>query len=257
MPTTWPARLRSGPPELPGLTAASNWMRPLRVGPSPTGMVRSSPEMTPALSEPTSPSGCPTANASSPTWRPPAAEHRGHDHLRRPVGRQHGDVVLGVLARRPRPGFGAVGEGHLDRAGAGDDVAGGEDRAVVVHDHARAQPLERAAVPTGRCPRDARPGSRRATGRSSRTPGLNGRARLPPPPAPRRRRPRRSPPPPTWRAATPSSPAADQQPRPERDSEQTDAHPQPEASRPRLTRHAWTVSPWRRGAPSGASTRTA
>jgi hypothetical protein len=26
MPTTWPARFRSGPPELPGLMAASVWM---------------------------------------------------------------------------------------------------------------------------------------------------------------------------------------------------------------------------------------
>ena len=33
MPTTCPARLSSGPPLLPGLTAASNWMSPVRVGP--------------------------------------------------------------------------------------------------------------------------------------------------------------------------------------------------------------------------------
>ena len=31
MPTTWPAELTSGPPELPGLMAASVWIRPLRL----------------------------------------------------------------------------------------------------------------------------------------------------------------------------------------------------------------------------------
>ena len=41
MPTTWPARLSSGPPELPGLTAASNWMRPSGSVRPATGMVRS------------------------------------------------------------------------------------------------------------------------------------------------------------------------------------------------------------------------
>ena len=34
MPTTWPAALTSGPPELPGLMAASVWMRPSRATPS-------------------------------------------------------------------------------------------------------------------------------------------------------------------------------------------------------------------------------
>ena len=53
MPTTWPSRLSSGPPELPGLTAASNWIRPLSVWPVfGTVNERSRPETTPALSEP-------------------------------------------------------------------------------------------------------------------------------------------------------------------------------------------------------------
>ena len=37
MPTTCPARLSSGPPLLPGLTAASNWMRPVSVCRRPVG----------------------------------------------------------------------------------------------------------------------------------------------------------------------------------------------------------------------------
>ena len=43
MPTTWPLRLSSGPPELPGLTAASNWMRPFSVVPPSTGIERFEP----------------------------------------------------------------------------------------------------------------------------------------------------------------------------------------------------------------------
>ena len=55
MPTTCPLRLSSGPPELPGLTAASNWMRPLqRRAALDVEIERFSPEMTPALSEPDS-----------------------------------------------------------------------------------------------------------------------------------------------------------------------------------------------------------
>ena len=40
MPTTWPSRLSSGPPELPGLTAASTWIRPWRTGPSASRLDR-------------------------------------------------------------------------------------------------------------------------------------------------------------------------------------------------------------------------
>src|SRR5690606_4181709 len=44
MPMTRPAASRRGPPELPGLTEASNWMRPLR---PPLSVVRSRPDTTP------------------------------------------------------------------------------------------------------------------------------------------------------------------------------------------------------------------
>ena len=51
MPTTSPRRLRSGPPEFPGLIAASVWSTPRIVSeneaPSPAVMVRARPETTP------------------------------------------------------------------------------------------------------------------------------------------------------------------------------------------------------------------
>ena len=52
IPTTSPAALTSGPPELPGFTAASNWIRS-RIVCTPPGARywRSVPETTPALTE--------------------------------------------------------------------------------------------------------------------------------------------------------------------------------------------------------------
>ena len=44
MPTTRPRLSSSGPPELPGLTAASNWMSPVHL-PLSVSAVRSSPEI--------------------------------------------------------------------------------------------------------------------------------------------------------------------------------------------------------------------
>jgi hypothetical protein len=62
MPITWPSRSSSGPPELPGLTAASIWIRPCRTTPlSSSSNDRSSPEITPALIESMRPNGLPTA----------------------------------------------------------------------------------------------------------------------------------------------------------------------------------------------------
>ena len=68
IPTTRPRRSNSGPPEFPGFTAASNWISSRRCSSLSDGAnCRSSPDTTPALSEPTRPNGLPTAYTSSPT----------------------------------------------------------------------------------------------------------------------------------------------------------------------------------------------
>ena len=63
-----PCDFNNGPPELPGLTAASNWINAMdhdvAIGHSNT---RSKPEITPELIEPYKPNGFPTTKASSPT----------------------------------------------------------------------------------------------------------------------------------------------------------------------------------------------
>jgi hypothetical protein len=71
-PTTRARESASAPPELPGFSAASVWItssisrtaEPLRAGSD-----RPSPDTTPAVTDPASPSGLPTATTSWPTTR--------------------------------------------------------------------------------------------------------------------------------------------------------------------------------------------
>jgi hypothetical protein len=72
MPTTRDDESASAPPELPGLSAASVWMTSSTtraVRPSRVGSDRPSPLTTPAVTDPASPSGVPTATTSWPTRR--------------------------------------------------------------------------------------------------------------------------------------------------------------------------------------------
>ena len=65
MPITSPSMLTSAPPELPGLMAASVWMKSLMFSAGPC--VRPTAETMPAVTVDSSPSGLPTARAQSPT----------------------------------------------------------------------------------------------------------------------------------------------------------------------------------------------
>ena len=68
MPTTLPPASRSAPPELPGLIAASVWMRLRMLVPSSTVISRPKAEMIPAVTELVYvPSGLPIAMAICPT----------------------------------------------------------------------------------------------------------------------------------------------------------------------------------------------
>src|ERR1035438_3569779 len=74
MPMTWPAISTSGPPEVPGLMAASVWMNfwnwlgaPLGPGSS---MERFLAETMPAVTVSDSENGLPIARTQSPTWAP-------------------------------------------------------------------------------------------------------------------------------------------------------------------------------------------
>ena len=133
MPTTSPSIVTSGPPELPGLAAASNWIRLVSICcPSGERNWRFRPETTPADADGPMPNGKPTAT----TWSP-GREVGGRAHRRRlevvgdRLGAQDGEVVLGLRAQHDRVGLGAVEEGDPDLLGAADDVQVGEDGAVV------------------------------------------------------------------------------------------------------------------------------
>ena len=145
MPITSPGWLSSGPPELPGLTAASNWMRPCCVVPSSARIVRSSAEITPEVVVSSRPSGLPTATTGSPTPTPSPPSTAGTTTDGSVAGRStamsRAGSDVGDLGGRA----GAVGVDDLDRRGVVDDVVGGEDRAVLVDDHAGAEPGELAA----------------------------------------------------------------------------------------------------------------
>ncbi len=70
MPTTSPSIVTSGPPELPGLAAASNWIRLVSMRlPSGERYSRLRPETTPAVTDGPMPNGKPTATTSSPGAR--------------------------------------------------------------------------------------------------------------------------------------------------------------------------------------------
>jgi hypothetical protein len=116
MPTTSPSMVTSGPPELPGLAAASNWMR-FFISCLPSGE-RNDPLQArhhAADTEGPMPNGKPTAITLSPGARSEVermvAAIRSSGILLR---LQHRQVVLGLHAGDGGGGFQAVGEDDLD-----------------------------------------------------------------------------------------------------------------------------------------------
>ena len=84
---TSPAAFTSGPPELPGLIAASVWMALMNAvlaGPSPAATGRLSALTMPVVTVPGSPSGAPTAIDGSPTTTFVGVA----EHQRRQAGRR-------------------------------------------------------------------------------------------------------------------------------------------------------------------------
>jgi len=69
MPIRRPAESSSGPPELPGLMAASVWIRWSMITPLSACSERSSAEMMPVVSVQSRPNGLPIANTFCPTLR--------------------------------------------------------------------------------------------------------------------------------------------------------------------------------------------
>src|SRR6478735_6506928 len=95
IPTTSPSVVTSGPPELPGLTAASNWMRLVSAGRSLASYSRRNPDTTP----------CDTGGR---------AQGRGGQVIRQLLRLQYGKIVLGANADHLGLGLGAILELDFD-----------------------------------------------------------------------------------------------------------------------------------------------
>ena len=150
-PMTSPFMFSSGPPELPGLMAASVWMKCWNWPLAPGSMVRFLAEMMPAVTVCDSAKGLPMASTQSPTCgRVGVAQLHGRqrsagvdlDHC------QIGGLVDADHARRTALVL-VVGIGReldVDLVGLLDHVIVGDDVALGIDDEARAERLAHLAV---------------------------------------------------------------------------------------------------------------
>ncbi len=137
MPTISPCMLTSGPPELPGLMAASVCKKSSK-GPWP--IWRAFALMMPAVTVAWSPKGEPTAITQSPTWTLSESPSRAKGNLPLPSSRRSTarSVFLSMpttfaLCLLPSSVMTSISRGPLHDVGVGEGDAGG------VHDDARAQ----------------------------------------------------------------------------------------------------------------------
>ena len=144
-PITRPCASSSGPPELPGLIAASVWTAPGMVKPLGESISRSSAETMPVVTVPESPNGLPIAIATSPGRS--SAEEASSSGLTSAgmsgrIDLEHGEVGRGVLADQLGGQLLAV---RAERDGVVrarlDDVLVGHDVALAVDEEAGAAAL--------------------------------------------------------------------------------------------------------------------
>ena len=141
MPTTSPREETSGPPELPGLSAASVWItssisRPLRER-SERPSAETTPVVTVELEAERIADGDHELAALELFGIAKRRRRQGH----RFVDAQQREIGIGVVADEPRPQFLAVGRGDVNACGGTEragDVTVGEDQAVRRQDDAGA-----------------------------------------------------------------------------------------------------------------------
>jgi len=99
IPTTEPSRATSGPPEFPGLTAASNWIRSVKTRFDSGDLYDlCNPDITPEVSVIPIPNGLPTATTSSPIMKARCVSKRGGlKVVRNLIGMEHRHIILGLL----------------------------------------------------------------------------------------------------------------------------------------------------------------
>ena len=139
----------SGPPELPGLAAASNWIRLVRSRwPSGERNSRLRPETTPEETDGPIPKGNPDGDdfvAQREVFR--RAHRGGHEIVGDGLRLEHGEIVFRLHADDGRFRLQPVGENHLDPLRPGDDVEVGQDDALVDDDDPGAHSLFGVHIP--------------------------------------------------------------------------------------------------------------
>ena len=123
MPTTSPCDDTSGPPELPGLSAASVWItssisRPLR-----ERSERPSAETTPVVTVDSKPSGLPMAITSWPRLSRLESPSGAAGSVTASIDAEQRQIGVGIVADQPRAQVLAVGGGHVDARGSAGGAA--------------------------------------------------------------------------------------------------------------------------------------
>src|ERR1700730_16552771 len=156
MPMTSPCAETSGPPELPGLSAASVWITSSINRPFFERKERPSAEMTPAVTLASKPKGLPIAIAISPGFSffelPSLAAGRIAFSSMRTRAKSV-SVVTEDAAGKNAP----VERCHLGPFGALHDMAVGEDKTVRRENDTGARPTSSAAARRNSEPHDAQP----------------------------------------------------------------------------------------------------
>ena len=145
-PTTWPAMFTSGPPELPGLIAASVWMKS-----KPGAATVSGAPLRLTIPNDTlcsSPKGWPSASTNSPTRRRLESPRGSTTRPLTPSTRTSARSTR--LADHLAVHAAAVGQPHLQPLGAFDDMGIGHDEPAGI-DY-EADPLVRRGSPGVSCP---------------------------------------------------------------------------------------------------------
>ncbi len=114
MPITSPRDDTNGPPELPGLSAASVWITSSIIRPVRARSERPSAEMTPAVTVHSKPSGLPMAATSWPRRSRFGIAECSCGQVARGVGADEREVGVGVLADELRVGGASLGVGEAE-----------------------------------------------------------------------------------------------------------------------------------------------
>ena len=149
MPITSPREETSGPPELPGLSAASVWITSSISRPERARSERPSAETTPAVTVELEAERIADRDHQLAAPQPLGIAERRRRQGHRRIDPHQREVGVGIVADHARRQAASLGGHQLDARGAADHVAVGQHQAVGRDDDARAGAGARriAAVP--------------------------------------------------------------------------------------------------------------